>query len=168
MLNLRNVYPLSSISLEHRLSSTKNSQDTCSSKRPQTATYSAITAPAKKSETTWTSTCSEPLLTRQHIMDLVLSVSISSGNLYSILNSSKLSSTSRARIKNILSCLRQTVRCLNELLINYSVRELTRFSGAGDRNLNGQNLQSKNLKTGKRSPSESSKKSRRKTRKRSS
>lgn len=113
--------------------STKNTRGTFSLRRPQVATYCATTAPVKKSTNTWTGDSSPPLLTRQHIMDLVASVSTSLASLSFIRNFGKLSPTLRRKTSRTLSSLHQTALYLNDLLRNLLVQELIRSSGAGDR-----------------------------------
>lgn len=102
----------------------KNSPDIYSSKLQHPVTLSATTVRENPITSIWTSECSGLLLTKQQITDLVHSVSTSSVSLYSILKSSKLSATQNRRIKGILSSLRQTVRCLNDILTHLLVKEL--------------------------------------------
>lgn len=130
-----------------------NSRGIYSSKQRRLVTSLAPTAQEKRTKTTWISDSSNQSLTSQQIMDLVLSVSISSGNLYSILSGGKLSSISKRRISRILSYLRQTALYLNDLLMILLSRELTNASGPGVQNQNGQNPLLKSSNLGKLSPS---------------
>lgn len=111
--------------------STKFIPDISFSRSPLPVISHATTAPGNESINTWTSTSSSPLLTRQHIMDLVASVSTSSANLYCILDSGKPSLTSSRKISIILSSLRQTGHYLNDILANLLAQELIKSSGAG-------------------------------------
>lgn len=160
MLNLQNVYPLGSISLEHKLGLIKNSHDICSSKPQLPAILPVIIVRGKKYVGIWTFDFSRKSWMKLRSTELEVSAYIYSGNQPYTLGSLIASPTLNKKIALTLYCSPLTgLNSMNVSMICDKV-EWIKCCGRGGRNRNGRRRRLGNLKTGELLPCASLKKSR--------